>query len=104
MRISRKRVYASGRCRDIYVRFPDATRETIDGEDSDANAQRLAETENNALPIRSRNGVSYFHSLEKKSKMLPQTMEDIASILKINLKDIYKFISEESTLHVRTDQ
>ncbi|KYM96028.1 Leukotriene A-4 hydrolase [Cyphomyrmex costatus] len=42
--------------------------------------------------------------VEKKSKMLPQTMEDIASVLKINLKDIYKLISEESTSHVRTDQ
>ncbi|KYN00616.1 Leukotriene A-4 hydrolase, partial [Cyphomyrmex costatus] len=40
----------------------------------------------------------------KKSKMLPQTMEDIASVLNINLKDIYKLTSEESTLHVRTDQ
>ncbi|KYM98320.1 Leukotriene A-4 hydrolase, partial [Cyphomyrmex costatus] len=40
----------------------------------------------------------------KKSKMLPQTMEDIASVLKINLKDIYKLTSEESTLHLRTDQ
>jgi len=42
--------------------------------------------------------------VEKKCKMLPQTMEEVASILKINLKDIYILTSEESILHIKTGQ
>ncbi|KYN35576.1 Leukotriene A-4 hydrolase, partial [Trachymyrmex septentrionalis] len=41
--------------------------------------------------------------VEKRCKMLSQTMEEVASILKINLKDIYVLTSEESTLHVKPD-
>ncbi|KAG5305557.1 LKHA4 hydrolase, partial [Acromyrmex insinuator] len=42
--------------------------------------------------------------VEKKCKMLPQTIQEVAYILKINLKDIYILTSEESTLHVKTRQ
>jgi len=42
--------------------------------------------------------------VEKKCKMLPQTIQEVACILKINLKDIYVLTSEESTLHVKTGQ
>ncbi|KAG5348034.1 LKHA4 hydrolase, partial [Acromyrmex charruanus] len=42
--------------------------------------------------------------VEKKCKMLPQTIQEVAYILKIDLKDIYILTSEESTLHVKTGQ